>query len=191
MYRPSLVHTRARAAGLTCTQSPGTVLQAPHFARSLEWLLFTALDSSSGSHAPPPKLAARPVTNTALGQDPGQPPKAAPASSQDAPRSKAAAGPLLQAAADLVRHFPEVCPVPDDASSVAAALPCLGGRAALWLVSCRVNKQAGQESCVILFSCVPWQGSTPELSVCLHSARETCRACSCRPGTVHPPAATC
>ena len=89
--------------------SAGHMLQAPHFLRSLEWLLFTALDASSGGHAPPSRLAARPVTNTALSssQDASQAHKAGgpePANS----RPQASAGPLLQAAADLVRHFPEV-----------------------------------------------------------------------------------
>ena len=164
MYRPSLVHTQAQAAGLACTQSPGMVLQAPHFARSLEWLLFTALDSSSGSHAPPPKLAARPVTSTALGQDPGQPPKAAPASSQEAPRSKGAAGPLLQAAADLVRRFPEVCPVPEAASpcrcrTALSGWPCsslageLQGQPAGWAgvlcVIVQLCSLAGQHACIV------------------------------------------
>ena len=75
-------------------------VQAPHFARSLEWLLFTALDASSGGQSQPSRLPARPVTSTAMaGTSPGQ---AAPAKPVQ---------PLLQAAADLVRQFPQVSPI--------------------------------------------------------------------------------
>lgn len=80
-------------------------MQAPHFARSLEWLLFTALDASSGGEVQPPRLVARPVTSTALagaGQDPSAAGRVA-----NGTKSAAASRPLLQAAADLVRQFPQ------------------------------------------------------------------------------------
>ena len=80
-------------------------LQAPHFARSLEWLLFTALDANSGGEAQPSKLPARPVTSVALA---GAGQEAAVGAKAENGSRPAAARPLLQAAADLVRQFPQV-----------------------------------------------------------------------------------
>ena len=68
--------------------------QAPHFARSLEWLLFTALEFNADVAPAPP--AAGPLA----------PQWAAPAAPERRRRTNAA-GPLLLAAAGLIRQFPQ------------------------------------------------------------------------------------
>lgn len=70
--------------------------RAPHFARSLEWLLFTSLEFNadlvpSPSKGPP----------LAPGWSPQQP-------SPERRRRGDSAGPLLLAAASLIRRFPQV-----------------------------------------------------------------------------------
>jgi len=67
--------------------------QAPHFARSLEWLLFTALEVNADA-APPPPPDGRGGQGGAAGA---------------AARRRRAdvAGPLLLAAAGLIRQFPQ------------------------------------------------------------------------------------
>lgn len=68
---------------------------APHFSRSLEWLLFTSLefnadDAPSPANTPPPGAL-----------EPNQ-------HSPERPRRGATAGSLLLAAAALIRNFPQV-----------------------------------------------------------------------------------
>lgn len=62
-------------------------MQAPHFARSLEWLLFTSLEINADLMPSPSKLRAQAAKGG---------------------RPRATAGPLLTAAADLLRQFPQV-----------------------------------------------------------------------------------
>ena len=69
---------------------------APHFSRSLEWLLFTSLEFNADD-APSP---AKPLPPGAL--EPHQ-------HSPERPRRGATAGSLLLAAAALIRNFPQVC----------------------------------------------------------------------------------
>ena len=64
---------------------------APHFPRSLEWLLFTALECNADLMPSPSK---QPVWRKGDGSG-GQ------------TAHPAVAGPLLLAAADLLRHFPQ------------------------------------------------------------------------------------
>ena len=70
---------------------------APHFARSLEWLLFTSLEINADAAPSPNKLW--PTRN---GSREPQPPLAGPTT----------AGRLLTAAANLLRQFPQVLPFP-------------------------------------------------------------------------------
>ena len=63
---------------------------APHFARSLEWLLFTSLEINQDSFPSPSKTKAKGSGDTARGPERG------------------GAGPLLTSAAELLRKFPQV-----------------------------------------------------------------------------------
>ena len=65
---------------------------APHFARSLEWLLFTSLELNADLLPSPNKLRNQ-AGSTSL---------------QSPVRSSKRAGPLLSAAADLIRQFSQV-----------------------------------------------------------------------------------
>lgn len=67
---------------------------APHFSRSLEWLLFTALEFNADDMPAPAKSA----PGTAL----------SPQHSPERPRRGSTAGSLLLAAAALIRTFPQV-----------------------------------------------------------------------------------
>jgi len=67
---------------------------APHFSRSLEWLLFTSLEFNADDMPSPAKSAPAP----------GLSPKHSP----ERPRRGATAGSLLLAAAKLIRNFPQV-----------------------------------------------------------------------------------
>ena len=67
---------------------------APHFSRSLEWLLFTALEFNADDMPSPAKSA----PGSAL----------SPQHSPERPRRGSTAGSLLLAAAALIRTFPQV-----------------------------------------------------------------------------------
>ncbi|KAK9798509.1 hypothetical protein WJX73_005261 [Symbiochloris irregularis] len=82
--------------------------EGPHFAQSMEWLLFTALEANSALLGSSPNR--RKPTDTGP-----KPPRKEPAT----------AGPQLQAAADLIRQFPQF--FPDCVVSVARKTD-----AALW-----------------------------------------------------------
>ncbi len=76
--------------------------QAPHFARSLEWLLFTALEFNADAALPLP-AAAQPLA-----------PQWASPTAPERRRRANVAGPLLLAAANLIRQFPQArAPVHD------------------------------------------------------------------------------
>ncbi len=72
--------------------------RAPHFARSLEWLLFTSLEFNADLVPSPSK---GPPAGS-HGWSPQQP-------SPERRRRGDSAGPLLLAAASLIRRFPQVC----------------------------------------------------------------------------------
>ena len=67
---------------------------APHFSRSLEWLLFTALEFNADDMPSPAKSA--PASAPSSQHSPGR------------PRRGSTAGSLLLAAAALIRAFPQV-----------------------------------------------------------------------------------
>ncbi len=91
LRKPLLTQGRvAEAATLARRHS-----QAPHFARSLEWLLFTALEFNADAALPLP-AAAQPLA----------PQWASPAAPERRRRANVA-GPLLLAAANLIRQFPQ------------------------------------------------------------------------------------
>ena len=71
---------------------------APHFSRSLEWLLFTALEFNADDMPSPTKSAPA-----------GAP---SPQHSPERPRRGSTAGSLLLAAAALIRTFPQVLLTP-------------------------------------------------------------------------------
>ncbi len=71
---------------------------APHFSRSLEWLLFTALEFNADDMPSPAKSA----PGSAL----------SPQGSPERPRRGSTAGSLLLAAAALIRTFPQVLLTP-------------------------------------------------------------------------------
>jgi hypothetical protein len=71
---------------------------APHFARSLEWLLFTSLELNAGVLPSPSKSAVSSGWS--------------PASTPERRRRPDSAGPLLLAAASLLRNFPQVSGIP-------------------------------------------------------------------------------
>ncbi|KAL0029799.1 hypothetical protein WJX77_000735 [Trebouxia sp. C0004] len=86
--------------------------QAPHFARSLEWLLFTSLDINNEQMSRPQSSYSGGSYSQHLGMleqwiDNSGRPQPEPTSANGRPRKGAkTAGPLLQAAAQLIRHFP-------------------------------------------------------------------------------------
>ena len=67
---------------------------APHFSRSLEWLLFTSLEFNADDMPSPAESAPAPGLS--------------PQHSPERPRRGATAGSLLLAAAKLIRNFPQV-----------------------------------------------------------------------------------
>jgi hypothetical protein len=69
---------------------------APHFSRSLEWLLFTSLEFNADDAPSPAKMP--PLGALAPHQH-----------SPECPRRGTTAGALLLAAATLIRNFPQVC----------------------------------------------------------------------------------
>ncbi len=83
---------------------------APHFSRSLEWLLFTALEFNADDMPSPAKSA----PGSAL----------SPQHSPERPRRGSTAGSLLLAAAALIRTFPQVLLIPH-----AQWLICFAGSA--------------------------------------------------------------
>ena len=70
---------------------------APHFSRSLEWLLFTSLEFNADDMPSPSKAAAD---------------GASPQRTPERQRRGATAGSLLLAAAALIRSFPQVAKLP-------------------------------------------------------------------------------
>lgn len=79
--------------------------RAPHFARSLEWLLFTSLELNAGNAPSPSK------SGSGSSQQPSPATGAAdwsPAVTPERRRRGDTAGPLLLAAASLLRNFPQV-----------------------------------------------------------------------------------
>ncbi|KAL0053131.1 hypothetical protein WJX82_001373 [Trebouxia sp. C0006] len=86
--------------------------QAPHFARSLEWLLFTSLEINNEQMSRPQSSYSGGSYSQHLGMleqwiDHSGRPQPEPTSANGRPRKGAkTAGPLLQAAAQLIRHFP-------------------------------------------------------------------------------------
>lgn len=80
---------------------------APHFARSLEWLLFTSLEINSDMMPSPSKARHREASQ----------PSTLPAA------AVSKAGPLLTAAAELLRHFPQVRRLACSSDPLSAARP--------------------------------------------------------------------
>lgn len=79
-----LLHRERQQEAYTLARSHA---EAPHFARSLEWLLFTSLEIDADSFTSPARSKGR----------------------KQWQEGRRGAGPLLTSAARLLRRFPQVC----------------------------------------------------------------------------------